>query len=77
MSDLTYTQDGMFTRFYPETKAGETAWRQAADQLGGVFAVLNPQAQGTIEQLRQAGYKVSKAKKVTGSIDDILQELGV
>ncbi len=28
--DLEYTQDGMFTRFYPNTSEGESAWRVMA-----------------------------------------------
>jgi len=75
MTDLTYTQNGMFTRFYPETKGGEMVWNEMAAQMGGVAAVLNIHAQSVIKQIRDAGYKVSKAKKTNLRIDDILAEL--
>lgn len=77
MNDLTYTQDGMFTRFIPETAAGESVWNTMAEQMGGVAAVLNFEANKVIQQIRSAGYKVEKAKKFTGNIDDILKELGI
>lgn len=81
MADLVYTADNMFTRFMPETKAGEDAWRTMANQLDGVAVVLNIHAQVTINQLRKAGYKVAKAKKpapvIVSEIDELLAELGV
>lgn len=77
MADITYTQDGMFTRFYPETKDGEVVWNEMANQMGGTAAVLNFEANKVIAQIRAAGYKVAKAKKVTQSIDEILAELDV
>lgn len=78
--DLTYTTDEMFTRFYPETKAGEEAWRVIAEQTEGSGAVFNFQAKATIAQLRKAGYSVRKAKPDKAWTDDeldaILAELG-
>jgi hypothetical protein len=74
MTDLEYQNDGMFVRFYPNTEAGETAWREMA-KIDGVAAVLSFEARRVIHELRKAGYTVSKAKKVTQSIEDILQEL--
>ena len=74
--DLTYTQSGMFTRFMPETTAGEDAWREMASKMDGVAAVLNFQAKAVISQLRAAGYKVGKAKPVTKKeMNDIYAEL--
>lgn len=75
MTDLEYTNQGMFTRFYPNTVAGEDAWREMAKQ-DGVAAVLSFEAKLVIAQLRRAGYSVSKAKKSTQSIHEILAELG-
>lgn len=74
MTDLEYSKQGMFTRFYANTAAGENAWHEMAKQ-DGVAAVLSFEAKNVIAQLRQAGYSVAKAKKVTQSIDDILAEL--
>ena len=65
MTDLTYTQNGMFTRFIAASDVGEDAWRQMAKALGGDVAILNSQLKSTLYQLRKAGYKVTKAKKVT------------
>lgn len=73
--DITYTQDGLFTRFYAETEAGHSVWNEIAAQCGGVAAVLNPQAAGTIAQIRAAGYRVAKAKLPDMSIEQILKEL--
>lgn len=73
--DLEYRNDGLFTRFVPNTPAGEDAWRVMAEETG-VAAVLNIHAAAVLAQLRRAGYSVAKAKKSTQSIDDILAELG-
>lgn len=62
MTDLTYTTDGLFTRFFPVTVAGEDTWREMAKEEG-VAAVLNHPAKDVISQLRAAGYSVNKAKK--------------
>lgn len=78
MTDLTYTTDGMFTRLYPETTAGENAWRELAEQNDGVATVFNFHAQAVIAQLRVAGYKVAKAKREKismGEVDALLAEL--
>lgn len=75
-ADLTYSNDGMFTRFYPETPAGEEAWRTMAQ--GGAAAFLPFQIPGILSQLRAAGYKVSKARVVKMSgreTDDLAAEL--
>lgn len=76
MIDIEYTTTGLFTRFIPNTPAGEDAWREMARD-DGCAAVLNIHAKNVIGQLRSAGYKVAKAKKTTQSIDEILVELGV
>jgi hypothetical protein len=77
MNDLTYTTSGMFTAFLPETKAGEDAWRVMNAQDNG-DRILTVHLQAVLRQLRAAGYKVAKAKKVVmGDIDEMLAELGV
>jgi type IV secretory pathway VirB9-like protein len=78
MMDLTYTTDKMFTRFIPQTTAGENAWRELAAQNDGVATVFNFHAQAVIAGLRNAGYKVAKAAKQKISmveIDSLLAEL--
>lgn len=75
MTDITYTQDKMFTRFYPETEAGHNLYNQIAEQNNGVAAVLNFEASRVIYQIRAAGFKVAKAKKVTMSDSELLAEL--
>lgn len=72
--DLEYINTGLFTRFMPNTKAGEDAWRDMHFQNNGA-AILTIHAKAVIAQLRAAGYSVAKAKKSTQSIDDILAEL--
>jgi len=76
MTDLTYIQDDMFTRFIPASDAGENIWRQLAAQNDGVAAVFNHHAKSVIAQIRKAGYSVAKSKPVKDSeIEDILREL--
>lgn len=81
MSDLIYTQNGFFTRFVPNTKEGEEAYNEIY-RVTGDGAVRNDHLKATLKQLRNAGYKVSKAKvskvkkeKVMSEIDDLLNEL--
>lgn len=64
MTDLTYScTDGFWTRFYPETPAGEEAYNvMAAADPNGVVAFLAPMVPGVLAQLRKAGYSVAKAK---------------
>jgi hypothetical protein len=79
MTDLTYTTDGMFTRFFPESTQGEAVWNEMASKMDGVAAVLNFEAKAVIAQMRQAGYKVAKAKpvKLDMSDEELLAALGV
>ena len=73
-ADLEYFNNGLFTRFLPNTAAGENAWRELAKE-GGAAAVLTSHAKSVIAQLRKAGYSVAKAKPVKESLDDILKEV--
>lgn len=77
--DLEYINTGLFTRFMPNTAAGEDAWREIANQ--GHEAILSIHAKNVIFQLRKAGYSVAKAKKakpVTAQeVNDLLTALGV
>lgn len=75
MTDLEYITTCLFTRFMPNTPAGEDAWRTMAAETGNA-AVLSIHAAAVIAQLRKAGYSVAKARKVDkGEIDKILAEL--
>lgn len=76
--DISYTTDKMFTRFMPESKAGEDVWREMASKMDGAAAVLNFEAKAIIAQMRAAGYKVGKAKpvKMDMSDDELLAALG-
>ncbi|MGN6451211.1 MAG: hypothetical protein ACTHLK_21990 [Brucella intermedia] len=76
--DLTYAcHDGMWTRFYPETKAGEEAYNiMAQADKDGVVAFLAPQVPGVLAQLRKAGMKVRKARKSDApSLEEIFRDL--
>ena len=81
MNDLEYIDHGLFTSFIPVSKAGELAFNQIAAYTEGTGKVLSIHKQSTIQQLRQAGYKVWKAKKqgkVTAEqAEDMLRELGI
>lgn len=67
--DLEYINTGMFTRFVPNTPAGEDAWRV----IDG--CVLSIYLDNVLRQLRKAGLSVGKAKPCKTSVDDILAEL--
>lgn len=78
MTDLTYFDDGLFTRFMPSTPAGETAWRVIAGQTDGTGKVLTIHAASTCQQLRTAGYSVAKGKRAApaeGDEDALLSAL--
>ena len=77
-TDLSYKKDGFVTRFYPESKDGEVAWRQMAAQNGGSTTIYSAHLDQTLAQLRAAGYCVRKQKatKATDKDDDkLLAEL--
>lgn len=76
MVDLTYAcHDGMWTRFYPETPAGDTAYNvMAKADKDGVVAFLAPQVPGVLAQLRKAGLIVRKASKPLPVTDAELDE---
>lgn len=73
-ADLSYTQSGLFTRFYANTADGEYVWREMAKE-DGIAAVLNRHAKSVISQIRAQGYTVNKEPKSSQTIDDILKEL--
>lgn len=75
MTDLTYTTDKMFTTFFAETEQGAEAWNVLASETNGTAKFFKGQTKSVIAQLRKAGYKVSKAKPVTITLDDIFAEL--
>ena len=70
-TDLSYTTGDMWTKFYPNTEAGELAYRKMMDE-NGVAAVLNIHAKNVIAQIKKAGYSVAKSKPV--SLDTIFSE---
>lgn len=74
LKDLSYTTDSLFTTFYPNTPAGEDAWRAMANEMGGNAKVFNQHAASTIYQLKKAGYSVGKQKQSKLTINEILAE---
>lgn len=83
MSDLIYTQNGFFTRFFADTKDGEVALSEMI-RVTGDTVIRNDHLKAVLKQLRKSGYKVYKAKptkeskeKVLAELDDLLNELGV
>ena len=62
MTDLTYHTLGLFTMFMHHTEAGKDAWREIAAKSEGTGQVLTMHLQSAIQQLRDAGYSVSKSK---------------
>ncbi len=77
--DIAYRSvDDMFTAFYPNTPAGEDAWKKISAQTDGTGKVLNSHVESTVQQLREAGYTVSKdASTPVKNDDELLAELTV
>lgn len=75
MTDMTYAcHDGIWTRFYPQTPAGDDAWNvMARADKDGVVAFLAHQVPGVMAQLRAAGLIVRKAPKVKPLTDAELE----
>lgn len=75
-ADLVYHKQGLFTAFIPQSKAGDDAWRELANQTDGTGKVYTAQLAATLSALRAAGYTVSKAKKPSRKeIDGMIEEL--
>jgi hypothetical protein len=73
--DLSWSDDGWFTQFLPNTKAGEDAWRVMTTHTDGTGKVFSVHAADTIRQLRAKGYTVAKARRAdkrSGADDDAL-----
>lgn len=80
-SDLNYIENGLFISFIPNTKDGEYIFRTMYEQNGSATIQYNHLG-GVLRQIRKAGYSVTKAKKSTETLDDILnsdwiKELGI
>lgn len=76
--DLIYWRDDLFTRFHPETKAGEDAWRAIAAKCDGTAAVFHHQEASTLRRLRAAGFSAAFRRAVpVGDMtdDELLHEL--
>ena len=84
--DITYINQGLFTAFIPQTKAGEDAFREICRVQGELSGtddhtgkVLTVHVKQTIAQLRKAGYKVGKAKEQSKptelELDELLSQL--
>ena len=74
--DLSYASDGFWVRFYPETDAGRAAYAvMAAADPQGLVSFTSQQVPDVLRQLRQAGYKVAKARPVAGSDAELLAGL--
>lgn len=76
MVDLTYKNQGLFTAFLPESKAGEEAFRAICKAQGDhTGKVLTIHAKSTIAQLRKAGYSVKKQGRTEDISADELEAL--
>lgn len=77
MADLTYLTQGLFTSFFPVTKAGEDAWRTIAETKGCEGGkILTIHLVAAIRQIRRAGLSITKTKRATADeLDAIFNEL--
>ena len=73
-SDLNYSISGMFTTFYPNTPAGENAWRTLASSADGTGKIFTAHLKPTLRQLRAAGYSVAKSQ-IVGDDEDIVSAI--
>jgi hypothetical protein len=62
MADLSYRVNGLFTSFYPDTKAGEVAFNELATQTEGTGRIFTTHLAEVKKQLRAAGYTVAVTK---------------
>lgn len=74
MKDLEYINTGLFTRFIPNTPAGEDAWRVMAES-DGYGAILTIRLVSVLRQIRKTGLTVSKANPVLVNDEELLEEL--
>jgi hypothetical protein len=70
MSDLTYLNQGFFTVFFPQSKAGEVAWNELAIVTQGTGKIPTIQLPQFLANLREAGYSVHKVKNRTAAEAD-------
>jgi len=76
VADIEYKNDGLFTRFYPNTQEGVSVWNSIAqNDDNGLMVLLTIHAKNFIKQARAAGYSVSKCKPIKISDDDLLDAL--
>jgi len=62
-TDMTYSKQGLFTAFFPQSESGEDAWRELAKQTERTGKVLTVHLPAVLAQLRKAGYSVEQAKR--------------
>ena len=79
-TDLTYSEQGLFTAFFPVSKAGEDAWQEIAKQTGGTGKFYTVQLPAVKASLKAAGYIVKPAPKLSkkqseAEIDAIMAEI--
>lgn len=79
-ADLVYRKQGLFTAFFPVSKAGEDAWQEIAKQTGGTGKFYTVQLPAVKASLKAAGYTVKPAPKLSKSqsaaeIDAIMAEI--
>lgn len=74
--DLTYIKKGLLTSFLPNTKEGETPYKQMlANPETKNATIYTIHLKSVLYQLKKAGYIVKKAKKVTDKdIDAIFND---
>lgn len=74
-ADITYTTNGLFYRIIPQTKEAEAVFHEIARHFED-GAIPCTAWEGTVRQIRAAGYSVRKAPKVKpGELDALLAEL--
>lgn len=75
--DVSYSDQGMFTAFYPESHQGIAIFNEIAYQTDGTGKVLTVHVDSVIQQIRSAGYIVAPFISVGDDIstDDLYREL--
>lgn len=77
MADFTYTDQGLFYTFSPESASAVKVWNEIAAQNGGDVKVLHNHAPQLIDQLKIAGYTARKARPVKIDDDALAEGLGI
>ncbi|MAI17133.1 MAG: hypothetical protein CBC71_06235 [Rhodobacteraceae bacterium TMED111] len=63
MTDLTYLDNGFYITLIPNSREGEYIYNTIANEFNGVGVFPSHMKASIFKQIKDAGYKIRKAKK--------------